>query len=88
LSSTYTPRQLNVVPSPDESLIPMSFPEWIGSKLTLTKAVQLTNNRTTVAAAQKAGWANKCTNTNQDEPEQEEPLDQSLDRPIEQLTDG
>jgi hypothetical protein len=61
----------------------MNFPEWKGSKLTLTKAVQLTNNRTTIAAAQKAGRANKVTSTNQDELEQEEPLDQSLDRPTE-----
>jgi hypothetical protein len=66
LSGMHTPGQLNEVLSPDETLIPMSFPEWKGSKLTLTKAVQLTNNRTTIAAAQKAGRATKVTSINQD----------------------
>jgi hypothetical protein len=75
----HTPRQLNEVLSLDETLIPMSFLEWKGSKLTLTKAVQLTNNRTTIVATQKAGRAKKVASINQDEPEQEEPLDQSLD---------
>jgi hypothetical protein len=83
-----TPRQLNEVLSLDETLIPTSFPQWKGSKLTLTKVVQLTNNYTTIAATQKTSRAKKVTSTNQDELEQEEPLDQSLDRPMEQLIDG
>jgi hypothetical protein len=79
LSGTHTPRQLNEVLSQDETLIPMSFLEWKGSKLTLTKAVQLTNNYTTIAAAQKAGRAKKIGSINKDELEQAELLDQFLD---------
>ena len=60
LSGSYTAGQLNEVVAPDESSVPMGFPDWKRAKLTLTKAVQLVNNRGTIAAAQKASrLANK-----------------------------
>jgi hypothetical protein len=46
--------QFNPVESPDQSLIPLNWPE-ATAKLTSTKAVQLINNRCTIGAAQKAG---------------------------------
>jgi hypothetical protein len=47
----------------DESCVPIGFSDWKHAKLTLTKAVQLVNNRGTIAAAQKANrLANKPTN--------------------------
>jgi hypothetical protein len=62
LSGSHTASQLNEVVAPDESCVPMGFPDWKHTKLTLTKAVQLVNNRGTVAAAQKANrLANKPT---------------------------
>jgi hypothetical protein len=54
LRGSHSASQLNPVEAPDQSLIPMNWPEGT-TKLTLTKAVQLINNRGTIGAAQKAG---------------------------------
>ena len=51
LSGSHTAGQLNEVVAPDESSVPMGFPDWKRAKLTLTKAVQLVNNHGTIAAA-------------------------------------
>ena len=53
LHGSHSASQLNPVEAPDQSLIPMNWPEGT-TKLTLTKAVQLINNRGTIGAAQKA----------------------------------
>jgi hypothetical protein len=53
LSGSYSALQLNPVEAPDQSLVPYSWPP-ATKKLSLTKAVQLANNRGTIAAAQKA----------------------------------
>jgi hypothetical protein len=53
LSRSHSALQLNPVEAPDQSLVPYNWPATT-KKLSLTKAVQLANNRGTIAAAQKA----------------------------------
>jgi hypothetical protein len=55
LSGSHSALQLNPVESPDQNLVSINWPAGT-PKLTINKAVQLVNNRGTIAAAQKAAW--------------------------------
>jgi hypothetical protein len=53
LRGSHSASQLNPVEAPDQSLIPMNWPDRT-AKLTLNEVVQLINNRGTIGAAQRA----------------------------------
>ena len=74
LKGSHSASQLNPVESPDQSLVPQSWPEGT-AKITINKAVQLVNNRGTIAAAKKvARLANR-------------PVEQAVNEHVEQAVE-
>ena len=98
IKGSHNAGQLNEVLSPDKSSIPLKFQGWKKAKLTIAKAVAKTNNRGSIAAAQKAnqlankallGQADDNSDDNSDDHRDDNELtnQQLLDQPIGQFLD-
>jgi hypothetical protein len=84
LSGSHSASALNSVSTPNQFLVPQSWPGNT-KKLTLTKAVQLTNNRGTIAQAQKAGRRRTQGSEHPVETLEElEATEQAIEVPVEQ----